>query len=179
MRRYIEIFFYYHSSSFYHIDRRARLARNVKLDCSYLLREFVINDTFELLNIKLSMMRDRSIIVYTFYYKSNISVSSILSTSTIVAFIASTKSTTAIRYSRYRSVSPSFSHSTFAVLPSFVRNPLPYAIHRIIVLNSECEPSTSHRCCYALNYSTISIVTSFESSELSRKTFSNISIRLY
>ncbi len=179
MRRYIGIFFYYYSSSFYHIDEHAYSIRNAKLDRSYLLRRFVINDASRLLNIKLSIIRDRSIIVYIFYYRLNISVSSILSTSTTIIFTASTKSTIAIRYSRYRSVSSSFFYSIFAIPSSFIRNFLPYTIYRIIVLNDKYELSTSYRCYYALNYSTIFIIISFEFSKLSRKTFSNISIRLY
>lgn len=129
MQRHIRIFFYYYPPSFYYIDRQAYSIRKAKPSRSYLLYRSVTNDASRLLNIKLSMIYSRSIIIYTSYHRPNISISCIVSMSTMATFVVSTKSTIVIRYPRYRSVSPPSSYSTFTILSSFIQNSLLYTIH--------------------------------------------------
>jgi hypothetical protein len=82
-----------------------------------------------------------------------------------------------IRCPRYRNAAPSSSHNTFAAPPSLRRNPFPYDIHRMIVLNGVCDPSANHIRYSSINRATISTSTFSGSSGWSSKMCSNINTR--
>jgi hypothetical protein len=118
-----------------------------------------------------------SINFYTFFYPSNINRFNNSFASSALTYIISRNFLTVIRCFKYLNVFSFFFYNIFVVSPFLRRNPFPYVIYRVIVLNGVCDPSVNYIRYSSLNRSTILIIIFFGSSGWSSKIYFNINIR--